>query len=88
MRSGKTRSRWRNIMSRAGIVGVSDRGGWAVLVTADAIGRFLIAGRVGLVDEGLPKIPHQSEGQVQDRNGGAYCSDECTHHVVVGLASG
>lgn len=50
-------------MSRAGIIGVSDHGGWAVLVTADGSGTLLDRRRVELVDEGLPKIPHHSEGQ-------------------------
>ena len=51
-------------MSQAGIIGVSDHGGWAVLVTADGDGTLLDRRRVELVDEGLPKIPHHSEGQV------------------------
>jgi hypothetical protein len=51
-------------MSRAGIIGVSDHGGWAVLVTADGNGTLLDRRRVELVNEGLPKIPHHSEGQV------------------------
>jgi hypothetical protein len=51
-------------MSRAGVIGVSDHGGWAVLVTADGNGTLLDRRRVELVDEGLPKIPHHSEGQV------------------------
>jgi len=51
-------------MSRAGIIGVADHGGWAVLVTADGEGTLLDRRRVELVDEGLPKIPHHSEGQV------------------------
>lgn len=50
-------------MSRAGIIGVSDHGGWAVLVMADGDGTLLDRRRVELVDEGLPKIPHHSEGQ-------------------------
>ena len=28
-------------MSRAGVIGVSDHGGWAVMVTSDAIGTLL-----------------------------------------------
>jgi hypothetical protein len=51
-------------MSRGGIVGVSDHGGWAVLVTARGDGTLLDRRRVELVDEGLPKIPHHSEGQL------------------------
>ena len=50
-------------MSRKGIIGVSDHGGWAVLVTADVDGTLLDRRRVELVDEGLPKIPHHSEAQ-------------------------
>ncbi|HXU44960.1 MAG TPA: hypothetical protein VN783_05505 [Thermoanaerobaculia bacterium] len=51
-------------MSRAaGIVGVSDHGGWAVLVTAAGDGTLLDRRRVELVAADLPKIPHHSEGQ-------------------------
>ncbi len=50
-------------MPRAGIIGVSDHGGWAVFVTADGKGTLLDRRRVQLLDEGLPKIPHHSEGQ-------------------------
>lgn len=45
------------------VVGVSDHGGWAVLVTATAEGKLLDRRRVELVDANLPKIPHHSEGQ-------------------------
>ena len=48
---------------RGGIIGVSDHGGWAVLVTVGHDGTLLDRRRVELVDEGLPKIPHHSEGQ-------------------------
>lgn len=50
-------------MTGQGIIGVSDHGGWAVMVTADAKGAILDRRRVELVDEGLPKIPHHSEGR-------------------------
>jgi len=51
-------------MSKSGgIIGVSDHGGWAVLVTVARDGTLLDRRRVELVDEGLPKIPHHSEGQ-------------------------
>ena len=51
-------------MSRdGGIIGVSDHGGWAVLVTVARDGTMLDRRRVELVDEDLPKIPHHSEGQ-------------------------
>jgi hypothetical protein len=46
-----------------GIIGVSDHGGWAVLVTATGAGTLLDRRRVELVSENLPKIPHHSEGQ-------------------------
>lgn len=49
--------------SPSAVIGVSDHGGWAIFVTADARGRLLDRRRVDLVDEGLPKIPHHSEGQ-------------------------
>ena len=51
-------------MSRnGGIIGVSDHGGWAVLVTVAGDGTLLDRRRVELVDADLPKIPHHSEGQ-------------------------
>jgi len=46
-----------------GIIGISDHGGWAVLVTVARDGTLLDRRRVELVDEDLPKIPHHSEGQ-------------------------
>jgi hypothetical protein len=46
-----------------GIIGVSDHGGWAVLVTVARDGTLLDRRRVKLVDEGLPKLPHHHEGQ-------------------------
>jgi hypothetical protein len=46
-----------------GIIGVSDHGGWAVLVTVARDGALLDRRRVELVGEGLPKLPHHSEGQ-------------------------
>src|SRR5262249_28328852 len=49
--------------SNNAIIGVSDHGGWAVLVTVAADGTLLDRRRVELVDENLPKIPHHSEGQ-------------------------
>lgn len=50
-------------MSKAAIIGVSDHGGWAVLVTATCNGTLLDRRRVELVGEALLKIPHHSEGQ-------------------------
>jgi hypothetical protein len=46
-----------------GIIGVSDHGGWAVLVTVAGDGTLLDRRRVELVGEGLPKLPHHHEGQ-------------------------
>jgi hypothetical protein len=50
-------------MTDDAIIGVSDHGGWAVLVTVASDGKLLDRRRVELVDENLPKIPHHSEGQ-------------------------
>ena len=47
----------------AAIVGISDHGGWAVLVTVGADGVVLDSRRVELVDEDLPSIPHHHEAQ-------------------------
>jgi len=44
------------------IVGVSDHGGWAVLVTVAGDGTLLDRRRVELVDEGLPKLPSRILG--------------------------
>lgn len=52
-----------DVVSQEGVIGVSDHGGWAVLVTATADGKLVDRRRVELVDEGLPKIPHHSEAQ-------------------------
>jgi hypothetical protein len=46
-----------------GIIGISDHGGWAVLVTVTGDGTLLDRRRVDLVDKDLPKIPHHSEAQ-------------------------
>ena len=51
------------MLKNGGIIGVSDHGGWAVLVTVGRDGALLDRRRVELVDEGLPKIPHHSECQ-------------------------
>lgn len=47
-----------------GIIGVSDHGGWAVLVTVAGDGTLLDRRRVELVDEDLPAIPHHHEAQM------------------------
>lgn len=51
------------MLNNGGIIGVSDHGGWAVLVTAAHDGTLLDRRRVELVDEGLPKIPLHHEAQ-------------------------
>jgi len=51
------------VAKNGGIIGVSDHGGWAVLVTVARDGTLLDRRRVELVDGGLPKIPHHSECQ-------------------------
>jgi hypothetical protein len=51
-----------------GIIGISDHGGWAILVTATADGTLLDRRRVELVDADLPKIPHHSEGHFLPRD--------------------
>lgn len=50
------------------IIGVSDHGGWAILVTVAGDGTLLDRRRVELVDEDLPKIPHHTEGQTLPLN--------------------
>jgi hypothetical protein len=49
--------------NESGIIGVSDHGGWAILVTATANGTLLDRRRIELVDEDPPKLPHHTEGQ-------------------------
>jgi hypothetical protein len=52
------------IMSKnGGVIGVSDHGGWAVLVTVSRAGTLLDRRRVELVDDSLPAIPHHHEAQ-------------------------
>lgn len=50
--------------TNGGIIGVSDHGGWAVLVTVTRDGTLLDRRRVELVDDDLPGIPHHHEGQM------------------------
>lgn len=47
-----------------GIIGISDHGGWAVLVTVTRDGTLLDRRRVELVDDILPSLPHHHEGQL------------------------
>ena len=50
--------------SDGGIIGVSDHGGWAVLVTVARDATLLDRRRVELVDDALPGLPHHHEGQL------------------------
>jgi hypothetical protein len=52
------------MLKNGGIIGVSDHGGWAVLVTVTSDGTLLDRRRVELVDDSLPAIPHHHEGQM------------------------
>ncbi|MGA7095680.1 MAG: hypothetical protein WCB01_15475 [Candidatus Cybelea sp.] len=52
------------VSKNGGIVGVSDHGGWAVLVTVARDGTLLDRRRVELVDDALPAIPHHHEAQL------------------------
>ena len=52
-----------NLATEGGIIGVSDHGGWVVLVTAARDGTLLDRRRVELVGEGLPKLPHHHDAQ-------------------------
>jgi hypothetical protein len=51
------------VSTDAGIIGISDHGGWAVLVTAARDGTLLDRRRVELVDDDLPALPHHHEAQ-------------------------
>jgi hypothetical protein len=46
-----------------GIIGVSDHGGWAVLVTVAPDGTLLDRRRIELVDDSLPALPHHHQAQ-------------------------
>ena len=51
-------------MSKSGgFIGVSDHGGWAVLVTVARDGTLLDRRRVELVDDSLPALPHHHQAQ-------------------------
>jgi len=45
------------------IIGVSDHGGWAILVTVTRDGTLLDRRSVELVDENLPQLPHHHDAQ-------------------------
>ena len=63
-RSSRERQRATTASKHDGVVGVSDHGGWAVLVTVACDGTLLDRRRVELVDEDLPGLPHHHEGQL------------------------
>ncbi len=46
-----------------GIIGISDHGGWAILVTVTRDGALLDRRRVELVDDSLPALPHHHQAQ-------------------------
>jgi hypothetical protein len=52
------------VSNDGGIIGVSDHGGWAVLVTVARDGTLLDRRRVELVDDDLPALPQHHEGQL------------------------
>jgi len=52
------------VSKNGGIIGISDHGGWAVLVTVTRDGALVDRRRVELVDDDLPAIPHHHEGQM------------------------
>jgi hypothetical protein len=52
------------VVPKGGVIGVSDHGGWAVLVTMSSDGTLLDRRRVELVDDTLPGLPHHHEGQL------------------------
>lgn len=51
-------------MSSGAIAGVSDHGGWAVIVTVADDAKLLDRRRVELVDDDLPGLPHHHDGQM------------------------
>jgi hypothetical protein len=52
------------VANDGGVIGVSDHGGWAILVTVAPDGTLLDRRRIELVDDALPAIPHHHEGQL------------------------
>ena len=72
-----------------GIIGVSDHGGWAVLVTVARDGTLLDRRRVELVDETLPSLPHHHEGQLLPIDGAVALVEQvrvsAERHAVLAL---
>jgi hypothetical protein len=61
-------NRSKSMSKNGAILGVSDHGGWAVLVTVARDGALLDRRRVELVDDTLPSLPHHHEGQLIPMN--------------------
>ena len=53
----------KDVSKNSGVIGISDHGGWAVLVTAARDGTLLDRRRVELVGDGLPQLPHHHDAQ-------------------------
>jgi hypothetical protein len=51
------------VSNDGGIIGISDHGGWAILVTVTREGALLDRRRVELVDDSLPALPHHHQAQ-------------------------
>jgi hypothetical protein len=51
------------VSKRGGFIGISDHGGWAVLVTVAPDGTLLDRRRVELLDDDLPALPQHHEAQ-------------------------
>jgi hypothetical protein len=51
------------VSNDGGIIGISDHGGWAILVTVTRDGALLDRRRVELVDDSLPALPHHHQAQ-------------------------
>jgi hypothetical protein len=79
----------RIVPEHGGIIGVSDHGGWAVLVTVTRDGMLLDRRRVELVDESLPGLPHHHEGQLLPIDAAVALVERvrasAEHHAVLAL---
>jgi len=53
-----------DVSTDGAIIGVSDHGGWAVLVATTRDGALLDRRRVELIDDDLPALPHHHEGRL------------------------
>jgi hypothetical protein len=51
------------VSNDGGIIGISDHGGWAILVTVTRDGALLDRRRVELLDDSLPALPHHHQAQ-------------------------